>query len=121
MRYLIYARVSPKGSTWAGTETTIPDQVAECRGYLLARDPAAEIATVTDEFASAASARRPGYQRILAELEGGAELPAAPPVPPPPSRPRKLRQRIVAVPEGVTDLDVERARRAGRRRGIVAP
>jgi len=71
MRYLIYARVSPKGSTWAGTETTIPDQVAECRGYLLARDPKAECSEVTDEFCSGGDARRPGYRRILDELQAG--------------------------------------------------
>ena len=52
MRYLIYARVSPRGSTWAASETSIPDQVAECEAYVLARDRDAQIRSVTEEFVS---------------------------------------------------------------------
>ncbi len=71
MRYLIYARVSPRGSTWGGGETTIPDQIAACRQYALARDPGATFEAVQDEFQSGSSARRPGYRRIIEQLESG--------------------------------------------------
>jgi len=71
MTYLIYARVSPRGSSWAGGETSIPDQIAECRAYATARDPAAEFLVVEDQFESGGSAARPGYQRILADLDTG--------------------------------------------------
>ena len=34
MKYLIYARVSPKGSSWDGTETSIQMQIDYCREYI---------------------------------------------------------------------------------------
>jgi site-specific DNA recombinase len=69
MRYLIYGRVSPKGSDWVGSETSIPDQLAQCRAYVLARDPAATFQTLTDEFFSAGSSKRPAYRDIVAQLK----------------------------------------------------
>jgi len=72
MTYLVYARVSPKGSTWAASETSIPDQVAECQGYITARDPGATVHVIEDEFQSAGSAKRPGYRRLVAELRSGS-------------------------------------------------
>ena len=71
MKYLIYARVSPKGSSWDQTETSISTQLEDCRKYILARDPTAEIAEITDEFYTAANSQRPGYQQVLADLESG--------------------------------------------------
>ncbi len=53
MRYLLYARVSPKGSTWDGAETTVPDQLRDGRSYVLARDPAGTCTEAWDELATA--------------------------------------------------------------------
>lgn len=73
MRYLIYCRVSPKGSDWVGAETTVVDQAAQCRAYILATDADAVITeTITDEFESGVDATRPGWMRILAQLKSGA-------------------------------------------------
>ena len=72
MKYLIYTRVSPKGSSWTATETTVGDQAAQCRAFVLATDPDAEVVgVVTDEFESGASSKRPGWQRILREVKTG--------------------------------------------------
>lgn len=73
MKYLIYTRVSPKGSDWIGEETTVTDQAAQCSAYIKATDPNAEIIdTITDEFESGGSSKRPGWQRILSELKSGS-------------------------------------------------
>lgn len=69
MKYLIYARVSPKGSTWAATETSIPMQVAECKAYVLRQDPGAEFITREDEFFSGKDTNRPAMQTIIEEIE----------------------------------------------------
>ncbi len=71
MTYLIYARVSPKGSTWSGTETSIGVQVEECRRHIAAQDPAPEILTITDEFWSGKDTKRPGIREALAQLASG--------------------------------------------------
>ena len=72
MRYLIYTRVSPKGSTWRASETTVGDQAAQCRAFVLATDPAGEVVgVITDEFESGKSAQRPGWKRILREVQTG--------------------------------------------------
>jgi len=72
MKYLIYTRVSPKGSTWSATETTVGDQGAQCRAFILATDPDAEVVgVITDEFESGGSSKRPGWQRILREVKSG--------------------------------------------------
>lgn len=70
MRHLIYARVSPKGSTWSAAESSVPVQLHACRQYVLRTDPHADFIEVTDEFESGKNTRRPGFQRILADLEG---------------------------------------------------
>lgn len=69
MKYLIYARVSPKGSTWSGGETSISEQIEECTRYIRARDADAEIEVREDELISAATANRPAYASILDELD----------------------------------------------------
>jgi site-specific DNA recombinase len=74
MRYLIYARVSPRGSTWDKEETSIPDQVAQCRAYVEATDPGAVVDVVSDEFVHAWGKKRPGYNRILASLKDGSAV-----------------------------------------------
>ena len=73
MRYLIYSRDSPKGSSFGASETTVADQARDCRAGVLCRDPAATFAEpVIDELFSGATDNRPGYRRILADLEAGA-------------------------------------------------
>jgi len=72
MKYLIYTRVSPRGSTWDKEETSVGDQETECRAYVQATDPGAEVSVVYDEFVHAYGKKRPGYNRILASLNGGA-------------------------------------------------
>lgn len=70
--YLLYARVSPKGSTWHGGETSIPVQLEECRNYVRGRDPQARFVEIYDELKSGKNLKRAGMQRIIAELEAGA-------------------------------------------------
>ena len=71
-RYCIYARVSPKGSSWAAQETSIGVQLQECRQYILDRvDPLAQFTEVADEFRSGKDLNRPGMQQILGDIESG--------------------------------------------------
>ncbi len=67
--YLLYARVSPKGSSWDGKETSIPVQLEEMRRYILRRDPDAEFVEIQDEFRSGKNMNRPGMKRILEDLK----------------------------------------------------
>ena len=46
--YLLYARVSPKGSTWDAEETSIGVQFQEMKDYLIPRDPSAQFIEVFD-------------------------------------------------------------------------
>lgn len=67
--YLLYARVSARGSSWNAEETSVGVQLADMRAHILRIDPAAEFEEVTDEFKSGKNLRRPGVQKILADLE----------------------------------------------------
>ena len=69
MKYLLYARVSPKGSGYDGGETSIPIQLSECREFILRRDPAAEFIEISDELKSGKNLNRDGMRRIIAEME----------------------------------------------------
>ena len=40
--YMLYARVSPKGSDWSAEETSISMQISEMQSYILHKDPAAK-------------------------------------------------------------------------------
>jgi DNA invertase Pin-like site-specific DNA recombinase len=72
MRYLIYTRVSPKGSDHTGGETSIPAQLAAVRAYLTARDPAADLLTASDELRSGKDiSGRPAFRQIVADLHAG--------------------------------------------------
>ena len=68
-KFLLYARVSPKGSTWAAEETSIGVQFADMRAYILRDHPDAEFIEVFDEFKSGKNLKRPGVQSIMADLE----------------------------------------------------
>lgn len=67
--YLLYARVSPKGSQWDCEETSIGVQIAEMRAHCERLDPGANFIEVFDEFKSGKNLKRPGVQKILADLE----------------------------------------------------
>ena len=72
MKYLIYTRVSPKGSTWTATETTVGDQAAQCRAFVQATDPDGEVVgVVRGAFGSGKSAKRSGWKRMLDEVRSG--------------------------------------------------
>src|SRR5574344_2045338 len=66
--YLLYARVSPKGSTWAAEETSIGVQFADMRAHVLRLDSSANFVEVYDEFKSGKNLNREGVQRILSDL-----------------------------------------------------
>lgn len=67
MRYLIYARVSPRGSD-SDRETSIQMQIDLCREYV--RSQAGEVAKVVfDEFFSGKDMQRPGWSQIITELD----------------------------------------------------
>lgn len=69
MRYLIYTRVSPRGSDWEG-DTSCGMQTQVCRDAVAARK--GEVANViTDEFYSGGDKNRPGLKSILDSLEDG--------------------------------------------------
>ena len=69
MKFLIYARVSPRGSTYEG-ETSIPMQINYCREYV--KFHGGEVVDVrSDEFFSGKDTHRPAFRTILNELETG--------------------------------------------------
>lgn len=68
--YMLYARVSPKGSDWNAEETSIAMQIQEMKDYILRKDPAATFLIRQDEFKSGKNLERPGIQEVLADLEG---------------------------------------------------
>jgi DNA invertase Pin-like site-specific DNA recombinase len=74
MRYLIYARVSERGSDWhaKGIATSSAEQVAACRAWISARDPDGEVLSpVIDEFATGGNTSRPGFAGIVRDIESG--------------------------------------------------
>jgi len=68
--YLIYTRVSPRGSDWQG-ETSCEAQADECRRYLKAKGDGKVIGVVQDEFISGGTNQRPALQKILADSRAG--------------------------------------------------
>lgn len=66
--FLLYARVSPKGSQWACEETSIAVQLADMRARVLSLCGNAQFIEVFDEFKSGKDLNRPGIQRILDDL-----------------------------------------------------
>lgn len=71
MKYLIYARVSPKGSASRHHETSVAMQVGLCRQWVQGQGGAVA-AVVEDEQESGKSLARPGMKQIMAELAAGA-------------------------------------------------
>jgi site-specific DNA recombinase len=73
MKYLIYTRVSPRGSDWSG-DTSCEAQAAECRARILAVDNKATFSAVSDELMTGTNNRRPALQAALqAAKDGSAE------------------------------------------------
>lgn len=69
MRYLVYARVSPRGSGHA-EETSLPDQVRHCERWVAAHG--GEVAgVIQDEHYSGGTLSRPGIRQVLADLHAG--------------------------------------------------
>lgn len=68
-KYLIYARVSPRGSDFEG-DTSIPMQIEYCQEFI--RGQHGEVVkVVSDEFASGKDMHRPAFQGVIDELETG--------------------------------------------------
>jgi len=71
MTYLIYTRVSPRGSDWQG-ETSCEAQEAEVRTHLVRTDPSANfVPTLSDEFRTGRNNHRPALQSALREAATG--------------------------------------------------
>ena len=69
MKYAIYARVSPRGSDFEG-ETSIAMQLEICRKWVSERGGTI-VCEESDEFFSGKDLKRPGFARIMEELESG--------------------------------------------------
>ena len=67
--YLLYARVSPKGSTWNAEETSIALQIQQMKDYILRKDPDAKFIIREDEFKSGKNLNRAGIQSVLDDLD----------------------------------------------------
>lgn len=67
--YMLYARVSPKGSDWSAEETSIALQIQDMKDYILRKDPEARFLIQQDEFKSGKNLNRPGIQAVLEDLE----------------------------------------------------
>lgn len=69
MKYVIYARVSPRGSDFEG-ETSIDMQIQYCREWV--KFHGGEVTGVfTDEFKSGSDTNRPAFQKLWRELLSG--------------------------------------------------
>ena len=68
-KYLLYARVSPKGSSWDAEETSIGVQFSDMRAHVLRLDPDAQFIEIFDEFKSGKDLKRPGVQKIMSDLD----------------------------------------------------
>lgn len=72
MNYLIYTRVSQRGSGWTG-DTSCEAQAEECRRHIAPRDPDAVFSpSVDEEFKSATTNARPKLQAILSGISTAA-------------------------------------------------
>ena len=67
--YMLYARVSPKGSDWHAEETSIALQIQEMKEYIIRKDPEAKFLIQQDEYKSGKDLNRPGIQAVLSDLE----------------------------------------------------
>jgi site-specific DNA recombinase len=70
VKYLIYARVSPKGSGKRDLETSVARQIELCRQWIELHG-GTETSVVVDEHVSGKDLRRPGLAAALADLRAG--------------------------------------------------
>lgn len=70
MKYLIYTRVSERGSDWSG-ETSCEAQSQECRRYVLAMNPRAEFEEIREEFLSGTSLKKRKLGHVLNDAADG--------------------------------------------------
>jgi site-specific DNA recombinase len=68
MKYLIYARVSPRGDQTK--ETSISMQIEMCREYIATHGGTVH-AVLSDEFYSGKDMHRPAFKQLMAELDTG--------------------------------------------------
>ena len=69
MKFAIYARVSPRGSSYE-IETTIKMQIKYCKDFIEAqRGEVVEIQS--DEFYSGKDMNRPGFRKLMADMRSG--------------------------------------------------
>ncbi|MEI3003633.1 MAG: recombinase family protein [Victivallales bacterium] len=71
MKYLIYARVSPRGSDFEG-ETSIAMQLEICRRYVK-KHGGTVVDERFDEFFPGKNTKRPEFQRVMDVLDSGRE------------------------------------------------
>ena len=72
MKYLIYARISPRGSDFDhSAENSTEMQIEYCKAHIKEKGGTV-VRVVKDEFLSGKNLKRPGIQSILDELEHGA-------------------------------------------------
>ena len=71
MKYLIYARISPRGSDFdTSAENSTEMQIDYCKEHIKEKGGIV-VNTVKDEFLSGKNLKRPGIQTILSDLEYG--------------------------------------------------
>ena len=71
MKYLIYSRVSVKGTHETKEESSIPMQVKSCREFI-DKHRGIVLETISDDFASGKELMsRPGMYRVISDLENG--------------------------------------------------
>ena len=69
MKFVIYARISPRGSGYdADNETSIPMQLQACRDYVRLHGGTV-VGEYTDTFASGKDTNRPAFRELLAQLD----------------------------------------------------
>ena len=72
IRYVIYCRVSPRGSSYDKENTSVGMQEEVCRAFI-ARLGGIVLAVYVDDLLTGTNTDRPGLQEILAQLSAGAE------------------------------------------------
>lgn len=74
MKYLIYARVSERGSTWhlRGIENTTETQIANVTAYIQRIDHSPQIETARDEYVTGTKNVRPVFSKILKSAKDGS-------------------------------------------------
>ena len=70
-KYIIYARISERGSGWNAQESTIPMQIEMCKKWVVEYHGGEVCEVISDELKSGGNRNRLGFKRILKDLETG--------------------------------------------------